>query len=95
MKAIVTKSFIGRRDDRAESETFAVGAEIDGELAQSAVDQRNAEFPGGKKQGGKGKKPGLSKLSRDELEELATEQDIDVPVDATDADIVTLLEATK
>ncbi|WP_157866136.1 hypothetical protein [Mesorhizobium japonicum] len=94
MKAIVTKSFIGRRDDRAESETFAVGSEIDGELAESAVNQKNAEFAG-KKQGGKGRKSDLSKLSRPDLEKLAAEQEIDVPEAATDADIVALLEAGK
>ncbi|MBZ9985675.1 hypothetical protein LB572_01045 [Mesorhizobium sp. BH1-1-5] len=42
MKAIVEKEFVGRRDDHGESETFKVGAEIEGNLADVAVREKLA-----------------------------------------------------
>lgn len=42
MKAVVDKEFVGRRDDRGESETFKVGTEIEGNLAEVAVREKLA-----------------------------------------------------
>jgi hypothetical protein len=66
MKAVVEKEFIGRRDDCAESETFKVGTEIEGSLAEVAVREKLAtevvadeeepasdDAKSGKKSGGK------------------------------------------
>lgn len=43
MKATVTTAFPGRRDNSGESETFAVGAIIEGDLARVAIDNKWAE----------------------------------------------------
>lgn len=43
MKAKVTTAFPGRRDNSGESETFAVGATIEGDLARVAIDNKWAE----------------------------------------------------
>jgi len=43
MKAKVTKSFVGRRDDATVSETFKEGDIVEGELATVAVGLKTAE----------------------------------------------------
>ena len=43
MKAKVTQSFVGRRDDATVSETFKEGDIVEGDLATVAVAMKNAE----------------------------------------------------
>jgi len=91
VKAIVTKAFIGRRDDSAESENLQVGAEITGDLARAAVEQGNAEPEGGRKPKKKGKD--VEPTPRADLEKLADEKGIAFDADTTDEALAALIEA--
>jgi hypothetical protein len=89
MKAIVTKAFPGVPDGQIHVRQFAIGDEVDGNLAAVAVEQKWAKAKGSK---GEGPVSPLAKLTIAELNAIAADKGIDVSTASNKAEIIDLIE---